>query len=146
MAEVKQPAPNPLAQIEARLAAIESKHAAEVAVLEAKLAAAERKAESERTRQQGELSVEDIAYRKSLELPLEVRAQKTADERFQGTRRYKCCLMKIEIDKPSVVLKDCPVIEISANSPEEAQARYQQLNGILHTERTIRAEEVRQAA
>ncbi len=134
MAEVMEKVPqSAVARLEAR-----------IAELEAKLAGSAPPAPPP-PHQEGLLTAEDKAYRLWLQKPLEERAQITADKMFVGPKRFECYLLN-EDKTPPVKMKDCPSLMINANSPEEARARYQEINGIRHTERTIVADDGRRTA
>jgi hypothetical protein len=112
-------------QLEAKLAAISSAPAAP--------------ARPERL--PGELSPEDVAFRAWLQRPFEERVQEVADGMFAGPKRFACYLVDQDREDPITkqprLMRDCPTIKIAANSPEEARARYLQINGIRHTEKTV---------
>jgi hypothetical protein len=64
------------------------------------------------------------------ELSTEVRTQIIADDKYKGPHRFVCSH------------RDCPSIQISAASQEEAQARYQILMGIKSSENPFSVEPV----
>ncbi len=148
MAETTKPT-STVANLEARIAQLETLLAAQA---------------PPKPRVEGELSPERKALREQMTRPLAERAQEAADKAYQGTRRFACFLINElrpedrKLGKPEgltpeqdawraefvrsnpgdpipMVMKDCPQIKINGNSPEEAKARYHELNGIRHSER-----------